>query len=146
MGFVSLEDANTYFEGRIGAEAWGSADDAIKRNALEMAHRRINSLPYRGHKLDDTQPLAFPRRMLSHNSGEIMIFNEPPQAVRDAICEEALYLIESHKIDMLRDHGVKSYSLGDEAITLDARSTPVPISNEAYMLLAGYLGPPYRVI
>ena len=73
-----------------------------------------------------------------------MIFNEPPQAVRDAICEEALSLIESHKIDMLRNHGVKSYSLGDETITFDARSTP--ISNEAYMLLAGYLGPPYRVI
>ena len=144
MGYVSLEDANTYFEGRIGAEAWESADDAIKRNALEMAHRKINSLPFRGHKLDETQPLAFPRRMLSH-SGEIMIFNEPPQAVRDAICEEALYLIESHKIDMLRSHGVKSYSLGDETITfLDTRNTP--ISNEAYMLLAGYLGPSYRVI
>ena len=143
MGFVSLEDANTYFAGRIGAEAWESADDAIKRNALEMATRKINSLPFRGCKLDDTQPLAFPRRMLSH-SGEIMIFDEPPQAVRDAICEEALSLIESHKIDMLRNHGVKSYSLGDETITFDTRNTPV--SNEAYMLLAGYLGPPYRVI
>ena len=143
MGSVSLEDANTYFEGRIGAEAWENADDAIKRNALEMATRKINSLPFRGHKLDETQPLAFPRRMLSH-CGEIMIFNEPPQAVRDAICEEALFLIESHKIDMLRNHGVKSYSLGDETITFDTKSTP--ISNEAYMLLAGYLGPPYRVI
>ena len=41
-------------------EAWESADDAIKRNALEMATRKINSLPFRGCKLDDTQPLAFP--------------------------------------------------------------------------------------
>jgi|SaaInl4_135m_RNA_FD_contig_123_9438_length_7068_multi_5_in_2_out_0_4 hypothetical protein len=59
--YVSLADAETYFETRIDADAWDSATNAVKESALVTAALYLNDVKWTGSAVSETQPLAFPR-------------------------------------------------------------------------------------
>lgn len=86
---ITLEQAQEYFDAHLHAEAWGSSTSNQER-ALKQAEREITRLP-----------LSRP-----HSS-----------ALRDAICEQALWLLEQTSEDMGRrkaiEGGVTSRSIGD---------------------------------
>lgn len=59
--YVSLEDANAYFEDRLDVDAWTSATDTLKEQALVTSTRMLDELTWSGVAVSETQPLAFPR-------------------------------------------------------------------------------------
>jgi hypothetical protein len=96
---VSLEDADLYFKGRVGSDAWdcvienlsdedGETPEAqecfLKLQALIDATRRINNLRFRGCRASADQEHAFPRGTDT----------EVPKNIQYAVCELANELLD----------------------------------------------------
>lgn len=59
--YVSLAEANTYFDTRLNSDLWTAADANVKASALVTATRMLDEMPWIGTVVSDTQALAFPR-------------------------------------------------------------------------------------
>lgn len=59
--YVSLAEANSYFEDRIDVAAWSEASDTQKSQALVTAASILEILDWAGTAVSDLQALAFPR-------------------------------------------------------------------------------------
>ena len=79
--FVTLEEAEAYFDERFDSDKWTNPDsmpeDGVKEKLLITASRKINRFDFVGKPLENDQPMAFPRDF------------ELPQDIKDAECEEA---------------------------------------------------------
>lgn len=157
--YITPEWADDYFAYDMNATAWiEEADIDIKKKALVMATREIDSHCFRGVKQDPNQPLQFPR--LHDRSYQILTdiqlikyadrlgdhVTNVPDAIRKAVCEQALYILQQHKApsmdtqDMakLKANGVSSYAIGDVSVSFNSTPvTPEPLCNKAY----GYISP-----
>lgn len=107
--YLTLEEANTYFESRLYNTAWLNASADDKEKALIMATQKIDNLDNSGFgfidsKYDISQKLEFPR-----TDGIV------PEKVKKAACEEALAILSrgNSKRTQLIEQGVTSFSLGD---------------------------------
>lgn len=111
--YVTLEEANEYLAGAYRVEAWTGASEADREAALITASRQIDRQPLRGAKAAADQPLQFPR------AGQ----SEVPEAVIQAVCEQALFLLQQSEYDRMRElamqQGVGSVSIGDASETID---------------------------
>lgn len=108
MTYLLLTEANDYFSARIGSEPWETADDQLKEKAINHAERNFSRLAYRGVAV--TTGLIFPRDSQT----------EVPLRVKDAICEEALALLNDvrNETEMSNLH-VSSSSVAGFSTTLD---------------------------
>ena len=59
--YITLEDAETYFDERYNSPSWDAASDTDKTKALKTATRYIDRLNFKGDKYDDDQVNQFPR-------------------------------------------------------------------------------------
>jgi hypothetical protein len=129
--YCTIEEASTYFAGRLYAERWGETSDADKEKALRQATKEIDRQLLKGRKATDTQELAFPRYPDT----------EVPEAVKEACCEEALALLEigNSQRRKLQQEGVQSFSLGNMSETYAPGAGRGLISQEAKELLRPWL-------
>lgn len=122
---VTSAEAAAYFAGRLNADAWDAAVAGNQDKALVTASRQINALGFMGQKKDDTQPHAFPRcyyepasPFAGHRYGSAGWVCEAsiPQAVKEAACEQALFLLEQTAYERGRARqqaeGISSTSMG----------------------------------
>jgi hypothetical protein len=129
--YCTIEEASTYFAGRLYAERWGETSDADKEKALRQATKEIDRQLLKGRKTNPSQPLAFPR----YPDAEI------PQNVKEACCEEALALLErgNNQRRKLQQEGVQSLSLGNMSETYITGAGKGLLSQEAKELLRPWL-------
>jgi hypothetical protein len=59
--YCTVDEAQSYFDGRLNADAWDDASSANKEKSLIHATRLIERLNFKGEKTVDTQDLQFPR-------------------------------------------------------------------------------------
>ena len=59
--YVTVDEADTYFETRLDVAAWVNADVAQKEAALVTATSLLDEKPWNGYTPTVTQKLAFPR-------------------------------------------------------------------------------------
>lgn len=59
--FVSLADAEAYFETRLDVAAWTEAAESQKLQALATATGTLNEMRWSGIAVSESQSLAFPR-------------------------------------------------------------------------------------
>lgn len=109
MSYVTVTEADTYFESRMFAESWDRSITPKKTKALEHATRIINALSYLGKKTVLAQDDEFPRDITD---------DVVPQDVKDATCEIALSLLDGVDPERERE-GVSLESQGYSS----ARST-----------------------
>jgi hypothetical protein len=140
--YITVEDAETYFSGRLNSDAWDDSTDQEKLKALITATRRIDSLNYIGVKANALQDLEFPRL------GQSIV----PDDIKDACCELALVLLDSVDPNMEVSsiaYESKGYSSVkgnyNRSFVLDHIRAGIP-SLEAWQLLCKYLVDPKRVI
>ena len=107
--YCTIEEASTYFAGRLHAERWGETSDGDKEKALRQATKEIDRQLLKGRKATDTQELAFPRYPDT----------EVPETVKEACCEIALALLErgNSQRHKLQQEGVQSFTLGNMSET-----------------------------
>lgn len=104
--YVTLDEAEAYFEGRLNTAAWDAltTDDA-KNIALVSACRRIDQEEFDGARSSHNQALAWPRHGASAD-GIMVDSAEIPQRVKNGQCELALFMLGS---DMLADTGLEGF-------------------------------------
>lgn len=159
--YISVTDADTYFGNRLYADAWTNAGATDKEKALKQACREIDRQALRGRKADSAQALEFPRCYVAdpRNPGystehtfQVMTGeyceSAVPQAVKDAQCEQALWLLSLTTYDRERSRahalGVIGGSIGNaneysSAEIVKARMRGSRLCPEALDLLRSYL-------
>lgn len=177
--YITVADAGLYFEGRLFADAWTNATPDSQAQALIMATRVIDRQPIKGaQKLQDqvlqwprcymgtlyatlypghTQPLEvspiIPSRVPTAIYGWLCEV-DVPQAVKDAVCEEALALLDRGNSERrkLQQEGVTMFQAGSlremyatGATKRSAQPNPI-ISVEARELLRPYLAGAVRIV
>lgn len=161
--YISVADTSTYLDQRLYITEWTAASADDKSRAVIMASKKIDRLALKGRKKTETQTMEFPR-CYSYDTRYASTLNDAtnvnlsgegwycetasPQAVKDAVCEEALAILQSgndSRIAMQRA-GVKSYTLGSLSETFtDAAASPTNVkskgllSDEAKALMRPYM-------
>jgi hypothetical protein len=119
--YVTIDEADAYFSYRFGASAWQALSSANKEIALRHSTQSIDQQRLRGYQVQDTQALAFPRYIPGSwdASGLLYPSTDIPQAVKDACCEEALWLAQNASTggmsprQQLQAEGVSSFMVGN---------------------------------
>jgi len=93
LSYVTLAEAQTYFNNILNTDNWDDATEGDKIKALVMATKAIDRLNFLGKKTVSTQSFQFPR----YNDTSV------PQDIKDAVCEEALVLVGGADITMEKE-------------------------------------------
>lgn len=119
--FITLDEADIYFDDRFDSEKWYELDAEEKEKLLISASKKINAFDYVGIKEDEAQNLEFPR-----NYGT-------PQDIKDAVCEEAFSMSQKskdmHKLN--QDANITSISLGAGSVSYN-----LPPKDESSLLVS----------
>ena len=91
--YVTLSEANAYFNNRLVINPWNDASDDNKSKALNMAAAALNRLNYAGEVNDSEQVHQFPR------DDDTAI----PQPMKDACCLCAAVFLDDVTVDDLRE-------------------------------------------
>lgn len=107
--YISVADADTYFDERLNVSNWTGASADNKARALIMATTRIDQEKFEGEKSTTGQALKFPRIDAYDDDAEEFPSDAIPQIVKDATCEMALRLLNDGTTDALADTGLEEY-------------------------------------
>ena len=116
--YLTVADADTLLNLRLGIDLWTAASTDDKGRALIMATRDIDSNRFHGYKVDSAQALEFPR------SGQSVASTSIPPEVLNACAEQALWNIQHASTggrsdrQQLAAQGVSSYTVGSLSETL----------------------------
>lgn len=125
--YVTLAEANIYFEDRLDVSAWTAATDAQKSQALVTATMLLDSQDWLGTVRADNQSLAFPRAGTYNDpklGKDIELSDTVPNRIINAVFELAHHLLNND--GLLDDTGtVSELSVGQ--INLNIRSSPQKI-------------------
>ena len=91
--YATLAEATTYFDERVGGDAWGLGEAEDQERALIMATRRLDTLTFVGFTVTDLQALKWPRRGAFDESGWQYDPATIPAPVKHATFEAALVLL-----------------------------------------------------
>jgi len=155
--YISLVDANTYFNLRADAAAWTSASDSEKEKALATAAMLMNEIIWVGVAASSSQVLAFPRigDYLDPVLGITVTLNPAviPQRIKAANCEQAYQLLNNDglldetgkiskiKVDVIELSGLDSSIASPPRFSLTAQNLFYPLTMEgANALLNRYSG------
>lgn len=127
--FVTVAVADLYLEARLNASAWAGTDP--KMQAIIEATRELNALAWVGYRVNDTQALAWPRRVAPNPDASNGGYDETwtlrsyfaetviPQRVQDACCELALEFLRLGTTDL----AAASKTMGVIEKTIDVITT-----------------------
>lgn len=149
--YLDIQSAVKYLSGHHDSTAWRAASDIDKAQALITATRRIDAQPLRGRRRSGSQLLAFPRAI--YWQGRWHSEPDPPRAVCEACCEEALALLsgDSSEHAARAGAGIQSISIGDASITYSpaavaAASSGGLMSPQAMALLRPWIESSVRIV
>ena len=116
--YISVEDADTYFGGRLNSDAWIAAG-GNKEIALAMATSRLDAEQYLGTPTTSTQRLKWPRSSVLRDGpsgddgawygGTMYDVDTVPRPIQEACCELALALLTAGTTDPLAATGLEQF-------------------------------------
>lgn len=122
--YLTIEEANEYFSGRLGSDIWTTLTETQKEQALRTATKRIDCLPFIGYKVNPYQKLQFPRYFVDFSFAlDLFVTAEVPLQVKDATAEEALSIVQyidvngEDAFNGAVNTNMQSLKLGDAQIT-----------------------------
>jgi len=154
--YISIDDADLYFNDRLYSDIWTSASTDNKARALIMACKNIEKQFFKGQKKIIDQTLSFPRcfprnsfhinkKLYNHINYNIidkssMIWyceEEVSSIVKEAQCEEAIAILSrgnSNRRKLIAE-GVVNYSLNSISETFSGNAGKGLLSLESKELL-----------
>ena len=143
--YVTLAEANTYFETVPDSTQWDNKTDDRKNRALISATRWIDSFVYYGDRCDDGQALKFPRNNYQVDGVELSC-DLIPQNIKYAQFELANAL--ANDTDAITgstgtDGNFEEVKLGDLQVKYNTKSQGTGVVNnvfDVYPWLQSYLG------
>lgn len=91
MSYASIEFADNYFSGQYKSK-WSTLDNATKQTLLDNATFNIDTLAYKGKKVDANQTNEFPRKFCDRTLSD-------DNRVARACCEEAISIYDNDGIN-----------------------------------------------
>lgn len=124
--YVTADEADTYFDDRVGAGQWSSATSTVQEQALVTAWQTLDQQPYAGYTSDADQPMAWPReatvydprtgRNVTTKSSDLATGEYAPLTIKKAQYELALHYVKNP--DIIQDaSSVQDLSLGSIGLT-----------------------------
>ena len=107
--YITVAEADTYFDERLNVSSWTSAGTDDKERALIAATRRIDQEQYEGEKVASGQSLKWPRYFATDEDGNEYATDAIPTLVEHATCELALKLLNDGAVDPLMDTGLEEF-------------------------------------
>ena len=143
--YVTLTEANSYFETVPSSTNWDNKSDDNKNRALIAATRWIDTLVYYGDRCDDGQALKFPRNNYQVDGVELAC-SKIPNNIKYAQYELARAL--ANDTDAItgttgKEGNISEAKLGDLAVKFSTSSQGVGSINnilDVYPWLQSYLG------
>ena len=143
--YVTLTEANSYFETVPDSSTWTNKTDDQKNRALISATRWIDSFVYYGDRCDDGQALKFPRNNYQVDGVELAC-TLIPQNIKYAQYELARAL--ANDTDAItgttgKEGNISEAKLGDLAVKFSTSTQGVGSVNnilDVYPWLQSYLG------
>jgi hypothetical protein len=120
--YVSVSDADTYFETRIDSANWTNAAETLKEDALVTSTQIIDNNPWIGSAVSSSQALAWPRKNAKYYDPrmgqEISISDSTtPDLVKIAVYEQALHLLNNEDLLAQTTQTYESISIGSISLT-----------------------------
>jgi hypothetical protein len=93
--YLTEDEADTYFEGRLHSELWTDlTDDEVKESALIMATRLMDAYTcFTGTATNEDQALKWPRTGMYNRNGFAIADDVIPQDLKNATAELAMILV-----------------------------------------------------
>ena len=130
--YVSVAEADAYFEDRVDVAAWIEASELQKAQSLVTATSMIDEREWIGVAVSDSQLLAFPRHGSYFDTRlglTVQLSSEVPKRIKVAVFEQAYHLLNND--GLLDDAGaVDSLKLGN--ISLDKIDAPRKMPDVVY--------------
>ena len=120
--YVSIADADTYFETRIDSANWFDATDEIKEQALVTATHIVDDHTWIGSAVSSSQALAWPRKNAVYHDKRLgttvsILDSEIPTKVKNAVYEQALHLVDNENVLTQQTQTFESISVGSISLT-----------------------------
>jgi hypothetical protein len=120
--YVSIADADTYFETRIDSAEWSAATDTVKEQALVTATSMVDDNAWIGSAVSSSQALAWPRKNViyySNRLGQQITVDESttPNEVKIAVYEQAFHLVSNEDVLMGKTQTFESISIGSISLS-----------------------------
>lgn len=120
--YVTVDNADSYFETRIDSAAWFDASDEIKDQALVTATQIVDDNAWIGSAVSLSQALAWPRKYAIYYDqrlGSEVSFSttEIPERVKTAVYEQALHLVNNEDLLAGTTQTFESISIGNISIS-----------------------------
>ena len=138
--YVTMDEANSYFQSRLDVAAWTESTEPMKQQALVTAASALERYKWVGVIADPDQPLAWPRigQFFDPRAGYVVPLKGVPKRIKTAQMELAYHYLNNDGV--LDDSGsVKSVQVGPikvEGIASASASSSI-VYNLVSPLLAG---------
>ena len=120
--YLTDTEADTYFESQLFVDSWDNESQSVKQKALVLATKYIDQEYFAGVKSTQTQSLEFPRIGVVNKQGYYVDNTTIPQALKDATCELAIFIIEEGKRQNVhQDSKIESYNLDGISVVVDTK-------------------------
>lgn len=108
--YVSVADADAYFDARLNSSKFTGDSTDNKERALIQATRWLDrQASFEGEKASSGQALKWPRIWATDEDGEEYDSATIPAIIEDATCELALYLLNLGSTDPLMNTGLEQF-------------------------------------
>ena len=130
--YVTLVEADTYFETRIDSANWTAAIDSVQEAALVTATAIVDNHAWIGSVVSSSQALAWPRNNAVYNDTRlglnITLGNTViPSQVKEAVYEQALHLVDNEDVLQGQGQTFESISIGSIALSDSNSSSNIPM-------------------
>lgn len=147
--YVNVTEVSAYFDDRLNAAIWISADGDDRTRALLTAVKRLERENWLGSRVDSTQALSWPRSDVEkidspsgsgigygygYFSGELYLTTEIPQQIKDAQCELALSLLSGY--GQSGGSTVKSFSADGFSVSFGETRSETSLPESVLRLIA----------
>lgn len=132
--YVSLEEADDYFEVHPQAAAWAALTEIEKETGLRRAAFQIDQLRFHGRRRLSTQALQWPRDYKG-------LWPLIPPAIRNAACEQAVAIARNPATGgrgrraQLQLEGVQSFTIGELTEVFHTDRITVGVSAESQLCI-----------
>lgn len=138
--YISLADAETYFEGRANKSTWSDATDANKNIALVDAARQLDALvDWYGSRATEDQSMRWPRYGAYDRDGWAFDSDEIPTELQEAQCELAIAILAEDRTDDPDGIGLKRVKAGSVEVEFNS-AVSKPVIPTIIKRLIGHLG------
>lgn len=118
--YCTLAEAEAYHETRLYNTDWTTATDANKNIVLVWATRLLDEwVDWQGEKRDEDQALRWPRYNVLDRDGYEFDYDSIPQFLKDAVAEQAVYLLATDVTAAPDTQGFSQIQVGDLKLVVD---------------------------